>query len=609
MPERNFPDKLLEKIKSAPTDPGCYIYRNSAGKIIYIGKAKNIRNRVKSYFVNGYKEPKTAALVSHIIDVEFILTNSEIEALILENTLIKKHHPKYNIFFRDDKTYPYVRITNEPFPQVFLTRTVIHDGSKYLGPYTDSRLVRETLEIIKNIFPVRSCRHKLNEKTIAGGQIKVCLDYHIKRCEGPCQNLVSESEYNRMIGQVNAFLNGRREEVMAYFQEKMNRASANMQFEDAALYRDKINILKNYSNRQAVEVNDCVDRDLVAIIKEAENCCAVIFRVRAGKLIGRDSFFLTGGENWEYPDIMRDLIQRYYLNVEEIPAEILVNHLPEEQEFLEKWLSERKGSKVAIVQPQRGDKAHLMKMALRNAELQIGELLLKQSRKSDYVPKSLISLQTELGLKVLPRRIEAFDISNIRGKFAVGSMITFINATAKKNEYRRFKIKTVTGSNDFAMLAEVVRRRYSRQILEQKPLPDLILIDGGKGQLTAASGVMQELNLTGIPLIGLAKRLEEIFVPQSDEPILLPKNSVVLQLLQRVRDEAHRFAITYHRKIRGKGAISTRLDSIPGLSTTVKKALLMHFKTIANIKAAKTEDLTKVKGVGSKLAQKIKLYL
>jgi len=609
MPERNFPDKLLEKIKSAPTDPGCYIYRNSAGKIIYIGKAKNIRNRVKSYFVNGYKEPKTAALVSHIIDVEFILTNSEIEALILENTLIKKHHPKYNIFFRDDKTYPYVRITNEPFPQVFLTRTVIHDGSKYLGPYTDSRLVRETLEIIKNIFPVRSCRHKLNEKTIAGGQIKVCLDYHIKRCEGPCQNLVSESEYNRMIEQVNAFLNGRREEVMAYFQEKMNRASANMQFEDAALYRDKINILKNYSNRQAVEVNDCVDRDLVAIIKEAENCCAVIFRVRTGKLIGRDSFFLTGGENWDYPDVMRDLIQRYYLNVEEIPAEILVNHLPEEQEFLEKWLSERKGSKVAIAQPQRGDKAHLMKMALRNAELQIGELLLKQSRKSDYVPKSLISLQTELGLKVLPRRIEAFDISNIRGKFAVGSMITFINATAKNSEYRRFKIKTVTGSNDFAMMAEVVRRRYSRQVLEQKPLPDLILIDGGKGQLTAASGVMQELNLSEIPLIGLAKRLEEIFVPQSDEPILLPKNSVALQLLQRVRDEAHRFAITYHRKIRGKGAISTRLDSIPGVSLTVKKALLMHFKTIANIKAAKTEDLTKVKGVGSKLAQKIKLYL
>ncbi|MCK9483395.1 MAG: excinuclease ABC subunit UvrC [Candidatus Marinimicrobia bacterium] len=608
MPER-FPPGLMEKIRTAPTDPGCYIYRNSGGKIIYIGKAKNIRNRVKSYFVNGYKEPKTAALVSQIFEVEFILTNSEIEALILENTLIKTHRPKYNIFFRDDKTYPYVRITAEPFAQVFLTRNVIRDGSKYFGPYTDSRLLRETLEIIKNIFPIRSCKHRLNEKTIAKGQIKICLDYHIKKCEGPCQGLVSAEEYDLMIAKVMAFLNGHTEDAIQYFQEKMKTAATNMQFETAAAYRNKIAILKNYSNRQVVELNDCLDRDLVAVLKEAENCCAIIFRVRRGKLIGRDRFFLEGTQNYEYSRIVRDLILRYYDNVTSFPSEVLVNELPDEKDMLESWLTAQKGARVIIIKPQRGEKVQLLKMALRNAELQLNELFQKQNQKVDFIPKSLQSLQDELRLKQLPRRIEAFDISNIRGKFAVGSMITFINATAKNSEYRRFKIKTVTGVNDYAMMAEVVRRRYTRLIREKKTMPDLILIDGGKGQLIAAVNVMRDLNISEIPIIGLAKRLEEVFIPEQDEPLMLPRNSIALSLLQRVRDEAHRFAINYHRKLRGKGGISTRLDEIPGLSKNIKKELLNHFKTIANIRAARVDDLTKVRGVGAKLAQKIKLYL
>ena len=608
MSER-FPPGLMEKIRTAPTDPGCYIYRNSGGKIIYIGKAKNIRNRVKSYFVNGYKEPKTAALVSQIVEVEFILTNSEIEALILENTLIKTHRPKYNIFFRDDKTYPYVRITAEPFAQVFLTRNVIRDGSKYFGPYTDSRLLRETLEIIKNIFPIRSCKHRLNEKTIAKGQIKICLDYHIKKCEGPCQGLVSAEEYDLMIAKVMAFLNGHTEDAIQYFQEKMKTAATNMQFETAAAYRNKIAILKNYSNRQVVELNDCLDRDLVAVLKEAENCCAIIFRVRRGKLIGRDRFFLEGTQNYEYSSIVRDLILRYYDNATSFPSELLVNELPDEKDMLESWLTAQKGARVTIIKPQRGEKVQLLKMALRNAELQLNELFQKQNQKVDFIPKSLQSLQDELRLKQLPRRIEAFDISNIRGKFAVGSMITFINATAKNSEYRRFKIKTVTGVNDYAMMAEVVRRRYTRLIREKKTMPDLILIDGGKGQLTTAVNVMRDLNISEIPIIGLAKRLEEVFIPEQDEPLMLPRNSIALSLLQRVRDEAHRFAINYHRKLRGKGGISTRLDEIPGLSKNIKKELLNHFKTIANIRAARVDDLTKVRGVGAKLAQKIKLYL
>ena len=603
---RVLPDSLLYKIKNAPTDAGCYLYKNSANKIIYIGKAKNLRKRVRSYFVaENSKDAKTRSLVRQIADVEYIITNSEIEALILENTLIKKHHPRYNIWFRDDKTYPYVKITNEPYPQVLITRKVFKDGSKYFGPYTDSQLLKETVRIIKNIFSVRSCSHPLRSDAIASRKYKICLDYHIKKCDGPCQNLISELEYNQMISKVSAFLNGKTQEALDYFRRRMEAAASEMRFEDAAQIRDKISTLQNYSNRQVVESNDFIDRDLIAVRKDSELCCAVVFKVRQGKLIGRDSITLEGVEPYDLPEIMRNFIQQFYAVGSTFPQEIVVNVMPLEANIIQSWLSNIRGQKVTITLPQKGFKLHQLKMAEHNADLQIGELLAKATQKTAFAPKSLQNLQQVLNLPALPRLIEAFDISNIRGKYAVGSLITFQDARAKTNAYRRFKIKTVSGSDDYAMLAEVIHRRYSRQLRENQLLPDLILIDGGKGQLHAAQKEMENLKLNHIPIIGLAKRLEEIFRPGSPEPVLLPRDCPALALLQRVRNEAHRFAITYHRKLRSGGAIRTSLDVIEGLGPVKKQALLRHFKTIENIKNAKFAELLLVKGIGPRLAQQI----
>lgn len=600
---------LIEKIKQAPKEPGCYIYRNRSGKIIYVGKAKNIRKRVQSYFNKNISDPKTQQLVTQIADVEFIITNNEIEALILENTLIKKHHPRYNIWFRDDKTYPYVRITNEPYPRVFVTRKIIKDGSRYFGPYTDSALLKSTLRIIKTIFPVRSCHYKLDSKTIAGGKIKVCLDYHIKRCEGPCQNLVSIDDYNAMIDQVKSFLNGKTSRAIEFYRQKMYAAAAQENFEAAALFRDKISVLQNYSNRQVVESNDFIDRDVVAIAREEDLACVAVLRIREGRLIGRDVFFTEEADLAGEGEIAFTFLQTYYEQSAVIPSEILLSALPEDIELMTQWLESRAGTKVKIYRPQKGDKRRLLALAQKNALLNLKDNLLKRHQKTEFIPKSLTALQHELRLDKLPTRIEAFDISNIQGKFAVGSMVTFINAQAHTSAYRRYKIKTISGIDDFAMMAEVVRRRYARLIAEKGTLPDLILIDGGKGQLHAAFMVLQELNLQSIPVIGLAKRLEEIFIPDQDEPLLLPKASVALHLLQRIRDEAHRFAISYHRHVRQKQQIKSVLDDIPGLGVAKKSALLKEFKSISRIRQASVEELQKVQGIGPKLARQIKIAL
>ena len=603
-------ENLLQKIKEAPVDPGCYIYKNSDGKIIYIGKAKNIRNRIKSYFLKGHsKDTKTKVLVTNIADVEFIVTHSEVEALILENTLIKKHKPKYNISLRDDKTFPYVRITNEPFPQVYVTRKVIKDDSLYFGPYTDAKSLKETIRIIKTLFTVRSCKYKLSGETIKKGKIKLCMDYHIKKCEGPCRSLVSVDDYEKMISKVIAFLRGKTSEVIEFFNEKMEKASKSLEFENATIFRDHINILQNYSRRQSVELNDFIDRDFINIIIESGDGCAVVFRVRQGKLIGRDSFFLDGVTNYETSEIMRNFLQQYYSKAKFVPLEILVNVIPEEESVLNKWLTEIRSGKVTISRPERGEKVRLLKMAEKNARIQLQEYLLKKSAKPDYIPKSLKKLQEDLSLPKLPHRIEAFDISNISGKFAVASLVTFINAKPRKSEYRRFKIKTVKCIDDFAMMAEVIKRRYTRLIKEKKNFPDLILIDGGKGQLSSVKFVMSSLQLDDISVVGLAKRLEELYLPDSNEPILLPRDSTALILLRRIRDEAHRFAIAYHRKLRKRGGITSRLDDIPGLGKSKKQELWKYFKTISRMGSASVEDLCEVNGIGKKLSHTIWEYL
>lgn len=599
-------EELLRKIKNAPLEPGCYLYKNVDEKIIYVGKAKNLRNRVRSYFNQGYKkDPKTISLVSKIADVEYIVTYTEVEALILENTLIKENRPKYNIFMRDDKTYPYIRITNELFPQIFITRKLDKDGSKYFGPYTDAGALRETLKIIKKLFAVRSCSWQLDEETVKLRKVKLCLDYHIKRCDGPCQGLISSEEYGQIIYGIVQFLNGKTNYVLQQFREKMETASRNLKFEEASKYRNHFVVLQNYSNRQAVELNDFIDRDMITIISEEDVACAVVFRIREGKLVSKDSFFMEGISDHELSEIMRMFLQDFYEKATAIPQELLVNIIPNEKDTIEQWLRQLHGRKVIITKPVRTDKLRLLKMAERNASLQTKDFLLKKSQKIDYTPKSLIRLQTDLLLPKPPKRIEAFDISNIRGKFAVGSLVTFIDGKAKKSEYRRFKIKTVQEIDDFSMMAEVVKRRFSRQIREEKELPDLILVDGGKGQLSASKQVLNELNLNNIPIIGLAKRLEEIFLPDAADPVLLRKDSPSLLLLQKIRDEAHRFAIYFHRKLREKGEITSELDSITGLGANKKKELWNRFKSISNMRAASVEELCSVNGIGPKLADKI----
>jgi len=607
----SFPLPLLEKVRTAPVDAGCYLYRDKSAKIIYIGKAKNLRNRVKSYFTaTRERDPKTQTLLRRIQDVEFVTTHSEVEALILENTLIKKHKPKYNIFLKDDKTFPYVQISNEPFPRVVTTRRPVNDGSEYFGPFTNVREMKNTVKILNNLFAIRSCQHKLDTKTVAEKRIKLCLDYHIHKCEGPCQGLISEKEYDRIIEKAKAFLEGKTQGLLTFFQQQMEKASREFRFEDAARFRDQLEILRSYGNRQAVELNDFADRDFIQIVSDESSACAMVFRVREGKLLGKDSFFLDGVKQQEPAIVLRDFLQRYYTEAFPIPPEIDVSLYPEQVEVLEEWLTLQRGSGVRITKPARIDKIRLLRMVEKNARYQLQDDLLKKLKRSEYTPKSLKELQRDLQLEKLPKCIEAFDISMLHGKSAVGSLVVFQNARAAKKEYRRFRIKSKEASDDFSMMAEVVRRRYTRLLAEKKKLPDLVLIDGGEAQARVAQGVLRELQINEeLPVIGIAKRLEVLHWPGKQEPVLLPRNSTSLRLLQKIRDESHRFAITYHRKVRKNNEIRSELDRVPGLGKMKQKALWTQFKTIYRMKSASVEEFEAVAGIGPKLAQSLWNFL
>ena len=605
-----FPESLLHKIRNAPVDPGCYLYKSESGKIIYIGKAKHLRNRVKSYFSSDKShDPKTSSMLKRIQDVEFIVTHSEIEALILENTLIKEHKPRYNIFLRDDKTFPYVRITNEHFPRVFITRKKVDDGSKYFGPYTETRAIREILRIIKKVFTVRTCSYRLDHDVVNAKKVKLCLQYHIHNCEGPCQQLVNEKDYLQMIEQVESFLNGNSEDVIRYIQKKMDDASKQLQFEIAARYRDNFKLLKRYFHKQSVEFSDFKDRDFISLIIEEGLAAVVVIRVRLGKMLSKDTVFMERVSESQADEAMRIFIQQYYEKSQLIPREIDVNVYPSDLDILQKWMSEMRQSAVKITRPVREEKLGLMRLAEKNATVQLRELIANKSNKAEFTPKSLVQLQTALNLSHIPRRIEAFDISNIQGKYAVGSLVCFLNASPLKSNYRRYRIKTVQGINDFAMMQEIVHRRYSRQIEEKKTLPDLIVIDGGKGQLSVAKTALNKLKIGNIPIIGLAKKLEEIFIPEQSDPIVLARNSISLVLLQRIRDEAHRFAITYHRNLRNRGNLDSELDQIPGLGPEKMKSLREQFVTIKKIRSASVDELCNVPGIGPKLAQTIWDYM
>lgn len=601
---------LAEKLHNIPTNPGVYLHKDETGKILYVGKAKNLRNRVRSYFQQGRpRDAKTRVLVSKIRDVEFILTDSEVEALILENTLIKEHQPRYNILLKDDKTYPYICITNEAFPRVFPTRKIVRDGSKYFGPYTESKQMYIMLHLLKSLFPIRSCDLPLAEDAIAKKKFKVCLDYQIKKCEGPCEGFVSREQYNMMIKQAAQILRGKSRGVEQDLEREMERLSEEMAFEKAATVRNRLIALREYSSKQKVLSTDPIDRDVLAIARNEKDACSVILKVRDGKLIGKQHFYIAQSEDTSEAAIVRATCERFYLESDDVPEEIFLPAEFEEIATLETWLTSKRGAKVHIHVPQGGEKRKLVNMAATNADFLLKELIIqrmkREQEKDKVIPRAVLSLQRDLRLSKPPRRIECFDNSHFQGSETVSSMVVFVDGKPKKSEYRKYKIKTVEGIDDFKSMQEVVGRRYKRMLEEQTEEPDLIIIDGGKGQLSHAVEVLQELGLYGkIPIIGLAKRLEEVVLPFQSETLLLPKTSSSLKLLQQARDEAHRFAIEFHRSLRDKRTLQTELTEIEGVGEKTAQKLLVTFGSVEGVRSASDEALEKA--VGAKALQRLR---
>ena len=583
---------LQDKLKRLPRSPGVYLFKDANGDIIYIGKAKVLRNRVRSYFqAEGGKDVKTRRMAPKIADLDWIVLASETEALITEQDLIRHHQPRYNLSLKDDKSYPYIRITSEPYPQVFLTRRVEQDDSRYLGPYTDIKRLRETLRVLHKIFPIRTCTYSISKETIRQGWHKVCLDYHIKRCEGPCEGLVSQARYQQMIRQVARFLQGRSDEITARLKDDMRAASREQRYEDAAHYRDLLQAIQHYTERQAILSRDFGDRDILAIDAASTYGVGVVFRVRKGKLLGKEKFDLAVADPQEREENFYGFLKLYYSQTDFIPGEILVQEPVEDRPALEAWLSERAGRKVRLIRPQRGEKARLVRLAMRNATLMLNEIKLQKARRQELLPSSVENLQEDLGLEAPPRRIEGFDNSNIQGAHPVSAMVCFVDGKPRKSDYRKYHIKTVAGADDFASMYEVVTRRYRRVLDEGTQLPDLILIDGGKGQLSMARAALDDLGLSYLPVIGLAKRLEEVYRPGHSEPFNIPKHSPGLSLLRRVRDEAHRFAITFHRHARGKAMTASVLDDIPGIGPKRLKAIWKAFGSLEEIATVESAEI------------------
>jgi len=595
---------LQSKIKNIPTESGVYQFKNKDGEIIYIGKAKNLRNRVRSYFQkNKYQTPKNQSMIKRIKDVEWIIVRSNVEALLTEANMIKEIQPKYNVDLKDDKSFPFIRISNEPYPQVLLTRKIEKDGSKYFGPYTDVKNLRYSLKALHKIFPARSCSFYMDDDSVAAKKVKVCLDYHIKKCEGPCEGFVNRDHYNAMIERVIKFLQGRTKETEEYVRRQMEIAAADLRYEDAAMYRDQLNAVRRFKERQRKVTADFDDRDIFALARQDDIGVMTILRVRNGRIFGREKVSLQNLDENEAP-VFASVISRFYMDTDFLPKEITVSVLPEGQDELEEWLSDKKGSKVIIRQPQRGEKAKEVRMSYQNAKLLLGEWFINRKKRRELVPKMVNQLQEDLQLKAPPRRIEAFDISHLGGTNTVASLVCFVDGKPKKSEYRKFKVKTVSAIDDFASMREVVHRRYLRQKKEKGSLPDLILIDGGKGQLSMAVSALRELGLDYISIVGLAKRLEEVFVPGISDPQSIHKQSPGLILLRRLRDEAHRFAITFQRSKR-KDSLTSIFNEIDGMGPKRVQKLLQSFDSTETIANTELEAITTQTGIPEKIAKMI----
>jgi excinuclease ABC subunit C len=596
---------LTEQIRGLPASPGVYLFKDAEDNILYVGKAANLRHRVGSYFGGGQRlTPKLQRMVSKVNDLDYFVTASEQEALILELNLIKRYHPTYNVRLKDDKTFPYLKIDlSEDWPRVHITRRLEEDGGRYFGPFASARSVRQTLKLIRGIFPFRSC-----SRTITGNDRRACLEYDIGRCLAPCIGVASREEYAEVIKQLVLFLEGRQERVARQLESKMNKASEALDFETAARLRDQLQAVREVVEGQRIAATVRGEQDVIAFAQERDQACVQVFFIRGGKLIGRESFILQGTRYEEPKQIMTSFIKQFYASSPYIPPLLLLQYPVEDVATIKAWLQGRRGGRVNIQVPRRGNKKQLLDIVAENAQEGLAQLKIKQLASPGALSAALDEIKRELKLPRLPSRIEGYDISDIRGTAAVGSMVVFDKGKPKPAHYRRFKIKTVAAANDYAMLQEVLRRRFKRAGDASDTwaiLPDLVLIDGGRGQLNAAREVVEEAGINAVPIASLAKENEEIFIPQKSQPIVLPRSSPALQLLQRLRDEAHRFALGYHQRVRKRGTFASALDGIPGIGPKRKRALLRQFGSVSGIKEASVEELTTA-GMTRSLAEKIK---
>jgi excinuclease ABC subunit C len=596
------------KLRHLPAQPGVYLMKDAEGEILYVGKAKSLRPRVRSYFSSRHAESlKTRELVRRIHDFETIVVNSEAEALILENNLIKEHHPRFNINLRDDKTYPYVKVTvGEAFPRVIVTRRLQRDGSRYFGPYTDVRRMRQVLDVVKRLYTVRSCHYRLPDESPP----RPCLDYHIGRCKAPCVALQSREDYATMIDEVLDILSGHTRRAAERLRAEMAEAAEQMHFERAAELRDALRHLDALESQQKVVDVEGVDRDVVGLARDGDQACGVVMRIREGKLLGRETLFLDNLDGEADDTVLGSFVTRFYTVRStdpgaDLPPELLLPLDFEDRPVLEALLRERAGRAIRAAVPQRGEKAHLIALAEQNARHLLEERRLLGNAATGRAPDALYELQEILELSVVPRLIVCFDISHTQGTETVASAVAFTNGEPDKSEYRRLRIKGDWGNDDFRSMNEAVARYFRRRMEEDRPLPDLVLIDGGKGQLGAARAALESLDLAQQPVASLAKKDEEVFVQGRPDPIRLPRRSPALRLLQRARDEAHRFAITYNRKLRTRRTITSELASIPGVGAARQRALLERFGSLRGLKEASAEEIAGLPGFGPALARTV----
>jgi excinuclease ABC subunit C len=654
-PQRGAPASLTAVLRRLPTKPGVYLMKNAEGRVLYVGKADSLRSRVRSYFgARGPEDARIGRMVSEVADVEYIVTDTVSEAYLLESNLIKEHRPRFNIRLRDDKSYPFVKITlGEDFPRIVRTRKLARDGSRYFGPYASASSVDETLKLLRKIFPFRTCNLDIPE----GKRVleRPCLLYYINRCQGPCIQAIEKAPYRQTIDQIVDFLEGKQEPIAAELRREMTDHSESLRFEQAAAARDKLRAVERTMEQQKMAAFSRAEHDVIGFAQAEDDACIQVMQVRNGKLIGREHFVVEGARDVGADEVLGSFLQQYYATTDALPRALLVPLMPAAADDLAAFLADRRGVRVTITVPGRGEKRRLVSLATRNAEEALererAEWLADEARRDE----ALTELAAALRLPRVPERIECYDMSNIQGTSAVGSMVVFIDGRPEPKEYRRFRIRSAETPDDFRMMAEVLRRRFSRIAklrsetgalslaavgadeapqgdTEEPPdldpdagpvssngdaaprepawaVPDLVIVDGGKGQLSAALGVMEELGVTDVPLAGLAKRFEELFVPRQAAPVVLPRRSQALYLVQRIRDEAHRFAITYHRDVRGKRALRSELDDVAGIGPGRKKALLKRFGSVRRIRDASVEEVAATPGISRELAERLKSHL